>query len=144
MDNETLNIIIWVCGGIATVSAAIGIIARYFKKKVVVISKDVANEIGDTLVQQVRITLDEIKTKIDTLDANFEEFQSTTNEALLGTARDRINQAYDYYMQLGTIDDHSMFTLEELYKSYIKLGGNGQVQVQMENLRDLYKKSSLK
>lgn len=142
MDNETLNTILWICGGIATISTAIGIITRYFRKHVIVISKEVANEVGDTLVNKVTLTLDEIKEKLDNFEDNLNSYEKSTDEMLMGIARDRLNSAYDYYMQLGRIDDHSMFTLEELYKSYEIRGGNGQVQVQMENLRDLYKKST--
>lgn len=57
-----------------------------------------------------------------------------SQQALL---RYQIVQAHDYFRSKGSIGKYSLSTLEELYKSYKELGGNGFVAGIMEEIREI-------
>ncbi len=137
MENPTFNIILYIAGGVITLSSAIGIITKLFKKSVIGVSKNLIRETNDNYTQIVNLTTKDIKETLDTFIAASNEHDALIEAALMNLARDRINQAYSFYMNEGEIGEHSLFTLEELYKNYTQLGGNSHTHTQMEQLRKL-------
>lgn len=140
--NPTLETVLWVAGAIITISTAIGIITKYLKSQISKIATEVSKEIDGKTLSEVQKDLKDITDKLRELANNTSNYHSNTDKMLTCIARDRINQAHTFYMAQGSIDNHSMFTLEDLYKSYTDLGGNGQVHTQIEALRDLYTECS--
>ena len=49
---------------------------------------------------------------------------------------ERINEAYNYYIDKPSISSHTLAVLEELYACYSKLGGNNFTGEQMKRLRE--------
>lgn len=136
--STTLETILWIAGAIITITTAAGIITKYLRSQISKIATDVSKEIDGKTLEEVRKDLEQITNKLNSLGDNVAGYHIKTDEMLTSMARDRINQAHTFYIEQGSIDDHSMFTLEELYKSYTALGGNGQVHTQIESLRNLY------
>ena len=142
--SHTLEIILYVAGAIITISSAAGIITKSLKGRISKIATEVSKEIDNKTLEEVKKDMKEISDQLNKLNQNTSQYHKNTDKMLASLARDRINQAHAFYIEHGSIDDHSMFTLEELFKSYTKMGGNGQVHTQMETLRDLYKESCKK
>lgn len=142
------ELLIQICSIIASVSAAVGIIWKIAKKAIVEGAKDSIESSVSKSAKLQEDRLQALETKLDTqmqnLDEKLDAFissQVTSNEvtkqALLSTTRDRINEAHTLYMSKGFIGSHSLFVIEELYKSYKILGGNTFVDRQMEDIRGL-------
>lgn len=142
MENQVSEIILWIASAIVTISAAIGVLVSFFRKQVTRISMDVTKTVDTEIKNSINDELQYIKGGLKSLETSIMSNQKSTDSMLLSLARDRLNQAHKLYMEEGSIDDHTMFTLEELYKEYEKLGGNGQVKVQIEQLRELYRTCS--
>lgn len=142
MENQVSEIILWIASAIVTISAAIGVLVSFFKKQVTRISMDVTKTVDTEIKNNINQELQYIKDELQSLKTSIKSNQESTDSMLMSLARDRLNQAYKVYMEDGSIDDHTMFTLEELYKEYEKRGGNGQVRVQIDQLRELYRKCS--
>jgi hypothetical protein len=58
-------------------------------------------------------------------------------DAMRATICDRIVQAHDHFEANGFIRIHSLKSLEELYKNYTALNGNGFISHLMEDIRKL-------
>lgn len=63
--------------------------------------------------------------------------QTATELGIQALLRDRIIQAYYHYADRGWITLHGLENVEELYKQYHALGGNGTVTKLVEDLREL-------
>ncbi len=53
------------------------------------------------------------------------------------TLRDRIYQAYKYHIKNGYCDFADLTHIDDLYKQYQALGGNGSVTKLMDDIHDL-------
>lgn len=82
-------------------------------------------------LQDLAKELNEYKSLKDTND-------SLLKDSSLALARDRIHQAYKYYMPKGDIDEHTLYCVVELAKAYVSLGGNTFVKDEVEELRRLH------
>lgn len=56
---------------------------------------------------------------------NLAKKQNAIECGLIAILRDRISQMYYYYMEKGYISQHSLESLNSMYKAYKSLGGNG-------------------
>ena len=138
-NNSIIIFISFAAGLIVSVSAAIAIITKWFKKQVKVIVKEVVDEALCVKNDEFNKSLEELTKKIDTFMLGHTEDHAIIKEALMNIAQDRISQAHDYYMRKRSISEMSLYFIEKLYQSYKKLNGNGHVDGLMEDLRRLYK-----
>ena len=138
---SALEVLVSICASIVTVSGAVTVIWKILSKNI----KQQFDELIETSVKELdsRFSqdLDSIKEKLDTQSEENVSMVKQVSEALLNITRDRINSAYEHYIKKDYIDAHTMFTLEEVYKSYVALGGNSFVQEQMLELRKLRERS---
>ena len=143
-----MDLVVQICSIIASVSAAVGVVWKLMKKAIVNGAKESIKDSVEASASQQSLQIQAIETalnqKMDNLDTKIDAFietQSTSNDttkqALLASTRDRINEAHALYMQKNYIGAHSLFVIEELYKSYKILGGNSFVDRQMEDIRRL-------
>jgi len=136
------DILITLSTGIITVSGAIAVLWKILSKNIKEQSTDLIDKSVKEMTKKFSKDLDEIKEKLDEQIKKNLEVSERVDNALLAVARDRINSAYEYYMRHGCIDRHTMFTLEEVYKSCIALDKNEVenqfVLSQMQELRELY------
>lgn len=58
-------------------------------------------------------------------------------EAQKATMRDILVQRHDYFMSRGHIGKYSLASIEEMFRNYEDLGGNGFVRELMEDIRGL-------
>ena len=139
-----IEVIVSVCSSIVTVSGAVTVIWKVLSRNI----KQQFNELIETSVKDLDSKfsgdLVDIKEKLDIQSKENSAVMKQVNDALLNITRDRINSAYEHYIKKDFIDAHTMFTLEEVYKSYVSLGGNSFVQEQMLELRKLRERSVLK
>lgn len=127
VDNNVVEIILYIAGGIITLSGALAILIKYFTKKISLVAKEAL--LGD---------IKSISDKLDKFVTCYDDEKIKMSKVLMNLAQDRINQAHEYFMKLGSIDSHSMYIVEQLYESYKTLGGNGHAEAQMCNLRQLH------
>ena len=141
---SALEVLVSICASIVTVSGAVTVIWKILSKNI----KQQFDELIETSVKELdsRFSqdLDSIKEKLDTQSEENVSMVKQVSEALLNITRDRINSAYEHYIKKDYIDAHTMFTLEEVYKSYVALGGNSFVQEQMLELRKLRERSVMR
>lgn len=132
-----IDVIIYICGAIATVAAAVGIISKVVTKTIKKVSSiEIKKAMGECH--------ESVANKISELNGVMEEYtlQSNQNdevlkEALMNITRDRINQAHISYMRKKTIGSYSLATLDKLYESYKKLGGNSFIEREMDDIHRL-------
>ena len=144
MENFTidLNSILYICGAIASIAAAVGIVSKLLKKTLIKQIKETMEQSHNQYVSCANKELIELKRSIESYIADQNEQNEQVKRCLLSSTRDRINQAHDYYVEKGFIGAHSLFVVEELYCSYKELGGNSFVDRQMEDIRDLEVRSA--
>lgn len=115
-------------------------ITHYMRKT----SKDVFDESLNEYVSKLEKKheaheerLDDIANKLAIIAEESRSSDRKQEEALLALSRDKLNQAYQYYMSKGCIGSHSLCVLEDIYASYKKLGGNTFIDRIMMELREL-------
>lgn len=159
-----LDIVIYVCTLIASISGAALIIGKVIKKSVSSAAKEIIDErlkksdeehkksIDDmedrmnkkisALQDSVDTQISEIRKQLDDLTRSQNDVNSKMKSALLASTRDRINQAHDYYMRKDFIGTHSLYIIEQLYESYKELGGNSFIKDQMKDIHSLEVRSA--
>lgn len=159
-----LDIVIYICTLIASISGAAIIIGKVIKKSVSSAAKEIIDErlkksdeehkksIDDmedrmnkkisALQDSVDTQISEIRKQLDDLTRSQNDVNSKMKSALLASTRDRINQAHDYYMRKDFIGTHSLYIIEQLYKSYKELGGNSFIKDQMKDIHSLEVRSA--
>lgn len=159
-----LDIVIYICTLIASISGAALIIGKVIKKSVSSAAKEIIDERLKKSDEEHRKSIDEMEyrmnTKIsalqDSVDTQISEIRkqlddltrsqndvnSKMKSALLASTRDRINQAHDYYMRKDFIGTHSLYIIEQLYESYKELGGNSFIKDQMKDIHSLEVRSA--
>lgn len=63
--------------------------------------------------------------------------QEAIEEGILAILRDRIIQVYNHYNEKGYCPIYAKDNVEEMYRQYHLLGGNGTVTGLVEKLREL-------
>ena len=159
-----LDIVIYICTLIASISGAAIIIGKVIKKSVSSAAKEIIDErlkksdeehkksIDDmedrmnkkisALQDSVDTQISEIRKQLDDLTKSQNDVNSKMKSALLASTRDRINQAHDYYMRKDFIGTHSLYIIEQLYESYKELGGNSFIKDQMKDIHSLEVRSA--
>ena len=159
-----LDIVIYVCTLIASISGAALIIGKVIKKSVSSAAKEIIDErlkksdeehkksideMEDrmntkisSLQDSVDTQISEIRKQLDDLTRSQNDVNSKMKSALLASTRDRINQAHDYYMRKDFIGTHSLYIIEQLYESYKELGGNSFIKDQMKDIHSLEVRSA--
>ena len=137
-----VDIVIYICTTIVTISGAGGLILKALKKALKKTTEEVLHNEMDSYTKTFEDQLKETNKKLEAFISGQEVSNSQTRKSLLASTRDRINQAHDYYTRKGYIGAHSLFVVEELYASYKELGGNSFVDRQMEDIRDLEVRSA--
>lgn len=132
-----IDVIIYICGAIATVAAAVGIISKVVTRTIKKVSSiEIKKAMGECHAS--------VADEISLLNARLEEYIKNSNEnddmlkeSLMNLIRARINQAHTSYMKRKTIGAYSLATLDKLYESYKKLGGNSFVEREMQDIHRL-------
>lgn len=159
-----LDIVIYICTLIASISGAAIIIGKVIKKSVSSAAKEIIDErlkksdeehkksIDDmeyrmnkkisALQDSVDTQILEIRKQLDDITRSQNDVNSKMKSALLASTRDRINQAHDYYMRKDFIGTHSLYIIEQLYESYKELGGNSFIKDQMKDIHSLEVRSA--
>ena len=159
-----LDIVIYICTLIASISGAAIIIGKVINKSVSSAAKEIIDErlkksdeehkksIDDmedrmnkkisALQDSVDTQISEIRKQLDDLTRSQNDVNSKMKSALLASTRDRINQAHDYYMRKDFIGTHSLYIIEQLYESYKELGGNSFIKDQMKDIHSLEVRSA--
>lgn len=159
-----LDIVIYICTLIASISGAALIIGKVIKKSVSSAAKEIIDErlkksdekhkksideMEDrmntkisALQDSVDTQISEIRKQLDYLTRSQNDVNSKMKSALLASTRDRINQAHDYYMRKDFIGTHSLYIIEQLYESYKELGGNSFIKDQMKDIHSLEVRSA--
>lgn len=159
-----LDIVIYICTLIASISGAALIIGKVIKKSVSSAAKEIIDErlkksdeehkksideMEDrmntkisALQDSVYTQISEIRKQLDDLTRSQNDVNSKMKSALLASTRDRINQAHDYYMRKDFIGTHSLYIIEQLYESYKELGGNSFIKDQMKDIHSLEVRSA--
>jgi hypothetical protein len=159
-----LDIVIYICTLIASISGASIIIGKAIKKSVSSAAKEVIDdrlkksdeehkksidEMEDrmnkkisSLQNSVDKQISEIREQLDQLSKSQKDVNKKMKSALLASTRDRINQAHDYYMRKDFIGAHSLYIIEQLYESYKELGGNSFISDQMNDIHSLEVRSA--
>jgi hypothetical protein len=159
-----LDIVIYICTLIASISGAALIIGKVIKKSVSSAAKEIIDErlkksdeehkksIDEmeyrmntkisALQDSVDTKISEIRKQLDDITRSQNDVNSKMQSALLASTRDRINQAHDYYMRKDFIGTHSLYIIEQLYESYKELGGNSFIKDQMKDIHSLEVRSA--
>lgn len=159
-----LDIVIYICTLIASISGASIVIGKAIKKSVSSAAKEIIDEslkksdeehkksiyeMEDrmnkkisALQNSVDTKISEIRTQLDKLTKSQNDVNNKMKSALLAITRDRINQAHDYYMRKDFIGAHSLYIIEQLYESYKELGGNSFISDQMKDIHGLEVRSA--
>lgn len=143
-----LDTVLYICGLIVSISGAAAVINRVVKKSLNKTMKDSIDKYYSSYSESFNDKLDDVYAQLESSLqcvhqelVTYKELQQEANEkvrrSLLASMRDRINQAHDYYCRRGWIGAHSLFIIEELYTSYKENQGNGFVDRQMEDIRNL-------
>jgi ElaB/YqjD/DUF883 family membrane-anchored ribosome-binding protein len=140
--DEVCKIILYVCGGIITISGALSIIInKVVKKTIIKYSKETIDESFKTFTCSFDEDIKDLRDKLEEFIKQSNETDSKLRKATMRSVKDRLNQAHNYYMAKGYIGDHTMSILEELYSSYHELDGNDFIHNLMDDLRRLEKLS---
>lgn len=159
-----LDIVIYICTLIASISGASIVIGKLIKKSVSSAAKEIIyerlkksdeehkksidemedrmNKKINALQNSVDTQISEIRTQLDKLTKSQNDVNNKMKSALLASTRDRINQAHDYYMRKDFIGAHSLYIIEQLYESYKELGGNSFISDQMKDIHGLEVRSA--
>lgn len=159
-----LDIVIYICTLIASISGASIVIGKAIKKSVSSAAKEIIDERLKNSDEEYKKSIDgmedrmnkkinalqnsfdtqisEIHTQLDKLTKSQNDVNNKMKSALLASTRDRINQAHDYYMRKDFIGAHSLYIIEQLYESYKELGGNSFISDQMKDIHGLEVRSA--
>lgn len=132
-----LDIILYICGAIVSIATTAGIISKYFTKIIKKNIKESIDESMKTCQSETDKKIAELKDVLETHIENSNGSNDLIKDVLLSLTRDRINRAHSYYMSKEEIGTYTLSTLEDLYSSYLKLGGNSFIHKEMEDLRGL-------
>lgn len=132
-----LDLIIYLSGAVAAIAAAVGIISKVVTRTIKKVSsaeiKKAMGECHDSVAEDIS----SLSKRLDEYIENSNQNDEVLKEALMNITRDRINQAHISYMRKKTIGSYSLATLDKLYESYKKLGGNSFIEREMDDIHRL-------
>lgn len=132
-----IDVIIYICAAIATVAAAVGIISRVVTRTIKKVSSiEIKKAMGECHAS-VADEIADLSRRLDEYIEKSNQNDEDLKESLMNLIRARINQAHTSYMKRKTIGAYSLATLDKLYESYKKLGGNSFVEREMEDIHRL-------
>lgn len=142
-----LDIVLYILGLITSFAAASAILYRVFRSLVVkslgnLIEVTVKNVIQNEVNPKIE-DIDKLRKELDDFSKSQSQYNETLKDAFISLIREKINFAYNYYMSKGSIDPHSMSSLEDLFRVYTSFGGNWFSHDQMDELRELFKRTNL-
>lgn len=136
-----LTILIAICGGITTISAACAVVYRLISKSITKIAEEVIRDEMHKNCSLRDSQLVEIGRQIKDLQKLIKDNDTQNKQAFLALIRERINQIHQEYFPKGWIGAHTLFVVEELYTMYKMFGGNSFIDRQMQDIRSLEVKS---
>lgn len=132
-----IDVIIYICAAIATVAAAVGIISKVVTRTIKKVSSiEIKKAMGECHAS-VADEIADLSRRLDEYIEKSNQNDEDLKESLMNLIRARINQAHTSYMKRKTIGAYSLATLDKLYESYKKLGGNSFVEREMEDIHRL-------
>lgn len=139
MENISISLgaIVWICGAIVALSGAIVVVRKAVASRITSVTTEVIKASMAECSEKMQDKLAEMNAALQDFIKESRDSDELAKENMLANARYTINNAHALYCDRGNIDEHTLFTLEEVYKSYKKLGGNTFVDKQMEELRAL-------
>lgn len=133
----SLDTILYICGAIISIASTAAVISK-------IIHKSIVKTTESCIENALRPYTEHIDEQMIALLNQFKEYKigqdkhnETVRKSLLASTRSQINDAHDKYMKLRFIGSHSLYIVEELYKSYSELGGNSFISSQMNEIRSL-------
>ncbi len=132
-----IDVIIYICAAIATVAAAVGIISKVVTRTIKKVSSiEIKKAMGECHAS-VADEIADLSRRLDEYIEKSNQNDEDLKESLMNLIRARINQAHTSYMKRKTIGAYSLATLDKLYESYKKLGGNSFVEREMQDIHRL-------
>lgn len=135
--NINLDIVLYLCGAIATVAAAAAIISRVVNNTIKKVAKESIEQYMTDYNKQVTDKINSLTKLLEDHIQNSDSNNECIRDTLLSQARLEINQVYSCYVDKGSIDSYTLSSLISLYKAYKKLGGNSFVESEINYLRKL-------
>lgn len=132
-----LDFILYLCGAIASISAAVAVAAKFLKRALNKIISEEIRGFSDNYERQLDAKLSSIRKDLDEYKKSDRKDAETIRTALMSLTRERINEAHVYCMSKGYLGSHTRFVIDELYNSYKVLGGNSFVDAQISDIRSL-------
>lgn len=131
------DIIIYLSGAVAAIAAAVGIISKVVTRTIKKVSSiEIKKAMGECHAS-VADEIADLSRRLDEYIEKSNQNDEDLKESLMNLIRARINQAHTSYMKRKTIGAYSLATLDKLYESYKKLGGNSFVEREMEDIHRL-------
>lgn len=118
-----------------------GLISKSIKKSFKATIKSENDRQAIELKEEFSEKLQSLTRELSEFKANKDDSDKKLKNASLASARDRIHQAYTYFLPKGTIDEHTLFCIVELAKAYGDLGGNTFVKDEVKELQIMYNES---
>lgn len=144
MDTVTSTILA-VAGFIITVSTALGIITSSVKKFTTKLNDSLAGPLTKNVSAEIMPAVVEIKEKLNNMEKYVADNKIKTDNFIINICKERLYQTYRYYIAPEhIIDDHVMSIIDDLFEQYHDRGGNGQIAIQWQSLKDKYKTDSIK
>lgn len=132
-----VDIILYICGAVATISATVAIVSKVVTKTIKKVSSIEIKKAMGECYESVAEDIAALSKRLDEYIENSNQNDEVLKEALMNITRDRINQAHISYMRKKTIGSYSLATLDKLYESYKKLGGNSFIEREMDDIHRL-------
>lgn len=132
-----VDIILYICGAVATISATVAIVSKVVTKTIKKVSSIEIKKAMGECHESVAEDIAALSKRLDEYIENSNQNDEVLKEALMNITRDRINQAHISYMRKKTIGSYSLATLDKLYESYKKLGGNSFIEREMDDIHRL-------
>lgn len=135
--NIDLDVIIYLSGAVAAIAAAVGIISKVVTRTIKKVSSAEIKKAMGEFHESVANKISELNGVMEDYTLQSNKNDEMLKESLMNLIRARINQAHTSYMKRKTIGAYSLATLDKLYESYKKLGGNSFVEREMQDIHRL-------
>lgn len=136
-------------GSISSLIGAITTIKSFLSKTISGLVSDTVDEkisvAKDETEEKLDAKIDKVQSSIDSLSKDMNSFieevrkaQDLDRESIQAQARNIINEAHTtYYKNNGWIDEHTLYTLDQVANIYFKTGGNHFTEDQMKDIKNL-------
>jgi len=137
LETIQLSELTTIASAILVIGGAAIFIVNAVKKTMYKFSKETIDTAFVTFSEDFTKKIDILSQKIETNLQESSESNKKVEKYLLSSARERINQAHEYYMEKGKINTHTLYALEDMYCNYKGFNGNSFTDKQMDELRNL-------